>query len=192
MTRKHVLTLAFATASVLCALAVVPLFAQTNEPSLGEVARKNRAAKAKRPTTKQTKDEVASRPMSEATVTSYGSSATLGSSPTDASSNSSQASGPATPDTQSSSDSQSSSQPTAQTEPGAAKPDGQTKEDRITQLKKDQESLNGIIEKMKDKLAAESSESRRETYSEVIRHAEEELERKQRELSEAEKSAPKK
>ena len=191
MIRKQILIVAFMTASVFCMLAVMPLFAQTNEPSLGEVARKNRAAKAKRPASKETKVEVAPRAMTEATVNNYGSSASLGSNSTQSGSSSSQASEQTTSGTQSGADSQSSSETTAKTEPSAAKSETQTKEDRVTRLKKDQESLKEVIERLRAK-AADADENRRQTLNEVIRNAEAELEKKERELSEAERSAPKK
>src|SRR5262249_4029959 len=81
---------------------------------------------------------------------------------------------------------------TAQAEPGSAKSAPDAKADRVTQLKKDQESLNQILDKLRAKLAAESDETRRQTLGEVIRNTEQELEKKQQELSEAERPAPRK
>ncbi|MCI0350358.1 MAG: hypothetical protein L0Z53_13115 [Acidobacteriales bacterium] len=180
MARKQSLSIALVTASVFCMLAVMPVLAQRNEPSLGEVARKNRADKAKRPVSKERKEELAPRPMSTATVTDYGSSASLGTSSGEASPNASPAS------------SETSSANAPQQEPGATKPEPQAQNDRVAQIKREQETLNRIIEKMKAKLAAETLDSRRQTYGEVLRNTEQEMEKKQEELREAEKAAPKK
>jgi hypothetical protein len=189
MTRKQILSIVFMTASVFSTPSVVPLFAQTNEPSLGEVARKNRAEQTKakaKAKPKVTEEDMPSRPMSTATVTNYGSSASLGSSSTDTNASASQASGETTPEAKSTTDSE--------TKPAgdSAKPQPDAQVDRVTQLKKDQESLNSVIEQLKAKIAASPSEERRQTLSEVLRNTEQRLEEKQKELSEAERSAPRK
>src|SRR5262245_44450702 len=190
MTRKQIFSIAFMTASVFCALAVVPMFAQTDEPSLGEVARKNRAEHAKTKSKvkpKVTEENMPSRPMSTATVTNYGSSASLGTPSTDANSeanhqSAANAEGKNTTESPTNSDAPQGDSATAKSP--------EPKSDRVTQLKKDQESLNKIIDQLKTKLAEATSDSQRQTFSEVLRNAEQDLEKTQKELSDAEKSAP--
>jgi hypothetical protein len=186
MTRKQMLSIAFMTASVFCALAVVPTFAQTNEPSLGEVARKNRArAKAKH---KITEEDLPARPMSTATVTKYESS-----SDQQSSSSATSAASPATSDAKSSAQSESSSDAQPSSEQAAANPAAEAKPDKVAELKKDEESINRILEQLRSELAApETNDARRQTLTEVIQNTERELESTQKQLKEAEKSAPKK
>src|SRR5262249_53264122 len=162
MSRKQIISITFMTASVLCMLAVVPAFAQTDEPSLGEVARKNRAEQAKakaKAKPKITEENMPSRPMSTATVTNYGSSASVGTSSTDASSGANQQNAATNSEGKNTSDAPAN--PDAPKEGSTTAKSPESKPDRVTQLKKDQESLNKIIDQLKTKLDSATTESQR-------------------------------
>ncbi len=66
-------------------------------------------------------------------------------------------------------------------------PKDKEKQDRIEALKKDRESLLKIQKQMQDKLANETLDNRREVWSSMLQHANEQLEQNQKELDQVQK-----
>ena len=186
MTGKKSLAIALMTASMLCALAVVPCFAQ-NDVSLGEVARKHRAERAKARHSTITEENLVRKPMSKAEVTNsitpgeYGSSASIGSSASNA---------PEVSSGETKAEAQPAEASKAEGEQSATKKDQGTKQDRVAALKKNQEELKGIVEQMKSRLDTETQENRRQVWRETMEHAQQVMEQNERELKDAEKSGP--
>jgi hypothetical protein len=139
-------------AAVLCALLVPGLWAQSDQPSLADVARQKSATKAKRVVTN---DEIPPSPEANL-VAAPGTTAAAGSA-------------------------KAGALPTAKKDAAKSDlpADKQTK---IVELMKENDALQKVVKQMQEKVAATTDPSRVDTLSQVLQHAKDALAENQAEI----------
>ena len=150
--RPSLLFLSLGVAGLLCAAS--PLRAQDDQQSLGDVAKKNRAAKPKAKVTRDEDNSTAAKPASD--------SASAASTSAEA--------GAQTGNTN------DQPQSTAQVAPNAAATSPASPGDAMTGLKKDEQELRDVIKRLQDKINSDQgTDEAKQAWRDAVKHAQQQL-----------------